>query len=236
MEIINFLIGYENLKIVQKEETFKFTLDSILLPNFVDYKVAYKKILDIGTGNAPIPLVLSTKTKAKIDAIEIQEDIYNLALKTIKLNGLEHQICLINEDVTKWYKKVETDTYDLILCNPPYFKNSNKNNSKEKAISRHENGLNISNLCLIAKKILKNKGRLLIVQRPDRLIDIIKEMQQNNIEPKRMQLIYPRQGKEPNIMLIEGIKNGKSTLKIMPPIIAHLENGEYTEELKKYFQ
>lgn len=236
MEVINHLLGYENLKIVQNTQMFSFSLDSILLPNFVDYKVKYNRILDIGTGNAPIPLILSAKTKAKIDAIEIQKEAFELAKKTIRLNNLENQINLINEDVLNWYKRIETDTYDLILCNPPYFKNVNLNPSKEKRIARHEENLNLETLFLIAKKILKNKGRIVVVQRPERLIDIVTNMKKNNIEPKRIQYVYPKEEKEAIILLIEGVKNGKSGLKIHYPLVAHDENGFYTEQIKQKFQ
>lgn len=236
MEVINHLLGYENLKIVQNTQMFSFSLDSILLPNFVDYKVKYNRILDIGTGNAPIPLILSAKTKAKIDAIEIQKEAFELAKKTIRLNNLENQVNLINEDVLNWYKRIETDTYDLILCNPPYFKNVNLNPSKEKRIARHEENLNLETLFLVAKKILKNKGRIVVVQRPERLIDIVTNMKKNNIEPKRIQYVYPKEEKEAIILLIEGVKNGKSGLKIHYPLVAHDENGFYTEQIKQKFQ
>ena len=236
MEVINHLLGYENLKIVQNTQMFSFSLDSILLPNFVDYKVKYNRILDIGTGNAPIPLILSAKTKAKIDAIEIQKEAFELAKKTIRLNNLENQINLIHEDVLNWYKRIETDTYDLILCNPPYFKNVNLNPSNEKRIARHEENLNLETLFLVAKKILKNKGRIVVVQRPERLIDIVTNMKKNNIEPKRIQYVYPKEEKEAIILLIEGVKNGKSGLKIHYPLVAHDENGFYTEQIKQKFQ
>jgi tRNA1(Val) A37 N6-methylase TrmN6 len=236
VEAINYLLGYKNLKIVQNTQMFSFSLDSILLPNFIDYKVTYKRILDIGTGNAPIPLVISTKTKAKIDAIEIQKETFELAVKTIKINNLESQINLINDDVLEWYKTVETDTYDLIVCNPPYFKSSLENENISKKIARHEKDLSLENLFMIAKKILKNKSRIVIVHRPERMIEITCIMKKYNIEPKRIQLIYPKIGKDANILLIEGVKNGKTGLKIEKPIYSHNEDGTYTEEIEKYFK
>ena len=124
-EKINYIIN-DKLKIVQNINMFCFSIDSILLPNFIDYKVKYKKILDIGTGNAPIPLVISSKISAKIDAIEIQEEVYKLAIKSVKINNLEDQINVINADLNEWYQNIISDTYDLITCNPPYFNNDNK--------------------------------------------------------------------------------------------------------------
>ena len=239
MKVINYLLGYKNLKIVQDNEMFNFSLDSVLLPNFVTLNKKINKVLDIGCGNAPIPLILSTKTSAKITGVEIQKDVYNLAIESIEINNKQDQINIINEDINDFYKEEETDSYDVITCNPPFFKyieTSNINKNDYKTIARHEVKLNLENLFLIARKLLKNNGVVAIVHRPERFVEIIEEMKKNNIEPKKVQFVYPKQNMEANIMLIEGSKNGKPGLKILPPIYTHLENGEYTEEIKKYFE
>lgn len=239
MKVTNYLLGYKNLKIVQDNEMFNFSLDSVLLPNFVTINKNITKILDIGCGNAPIPLILSTKTKAEILGVEIQKNVYELACESIMINKKQDQIKIINQDINDFYKKEETDTYDIITCNPPFFKyieTSNTNKNDYKTIARHEVTLNISQLFTIAKKLLKNNGVIAIVHRPERFVEIIEEMKKNNIEPKRVQFIYPKIDMEANIMLIEGTKNGKPGLKIMPPIYTHEKNGEYTETIKKYFE
>lgn len=239
MKVTNYLLGYKNLKIVQDNEMFNFSLDSVLLPNFVTINKNISKILDIGCGNAPIPLILSTKTKAEILGVEIQKRVYELACESIIINNKQDQIKIINQDINDFYKKEETDTYDIITCNPPFFKyieTSNTNKNDYKTIARHEVTLNISQLFTIAKKLLKNNGVIAIVHRPERFVEIIEEMKKNNIEPKRVQFIYPKIDMEANIMLIEGTKNGKPGLKIMPPIYTHEKNGEYTETIKKYFE
>lgn len=239
MKVTNYLLGYKNLKIVQDNEMFNFSLDSVLLPNFVTINKNISKILDIGCGNAPIPLILSTKTKAEILGVEIQKSVYELACESIMINKKQDQIKIINQDINDFYKKEETDTYDIITCNPPFFKyikTSNTNKNDYKTIARHEVTLNISELFTIAKKLLKNNGVIAIVHRPERFVEIIEEMKKNNIEPKRVQFIYPKIDMEANIMLIEGTKNGKPGLKIMPPIYTHEKNGEYTETIKKYFE
>lgn len=239
MKVTNYLLGYKNLKIVQDNEMFNFSLDSVLLPNFVTINKNISKILDIGCGNAPIPLILSTKTKAEILGVEIQKSVYELACESIIINNKQDQIKIINQDINDFYKKEETDTYDIITCNPPFFKyieTSNTNKNDYKTIARHEVTLNISQLFTIAKKLLKNNGVIAIVHRPERFVEIIEEMKKNNIEPKRVQFIYPKIDMEANIMLIEGTKNGKPGLKIMPPLYTHEKNGEYTETIKKYFK
>ena len=238
MEVINYLLGYENLKIYQNTDMFNFSLDSVLLPNFVTINKKTKRILDIGSGNAVIPIILSTKTDALIDAVEIQKEVYELGVKSIKLNKLEDRINLYNEDIKDFYKNSETDVYDTITCNPPFFKKietSNVNESIYKTIARHEVMLNLDDIMKIAKKLLKNNGNIAIVHRTDRLIDIIETMRKYNIEPKKIRFIYPKVNTESNIVLVEGTKDGKPGLKILNPLISHNENDEYTDELKEYF-
>ena len=239
MKVINYLLGYKDLKIVQDNEMFNFSLDSVLLPNFVTLNKKIDRILDIGCGNAPIPLILSTKTNASITGVEIQKEVYDLALESVNINKKENQITITNKDINDYYKEVETDSFDVITCNPPFFKyigTSNINKNDYKTIARHEVKLNLNQLFSIAKKLLKNKGVIAIVHRPERFVEVVEEMKKNNIEPKKVQFVYPKKNMEANIMLIEGSKNGKPGLKILPPIYSHQDNGEYTETIKKYFE
>lgn len=239
MKVTNYLLGYKNLKIVQDNDMFNFSLDSVLLPNFVTINKRTEKILDIGCGNAPIPLILTTKTNAKITGVEIQKEVYDLAIESVKLNNKESQINIVNKDINDYYKEIETDSFDVITCNPPFFKyieTSNINKNDYKTVARHEVKLNLSELFNIAKKLLKNNGVIAIVHRPERFVEVVEEMKKNNIEPKRVQFVYPKNDSEANIMLIEGSKNGNPGLKILPPLYSHKENGEYTEEIKKYFE
>lgn len=235
----NYLLGYDNMYIYQDDEMFNFSLDSVLLANFVTLNKKSTKIMDIGCGNAPIPLIMSTRTNSHIIGVEIQKEVYDLAVKSVKVNNLENQIEIINKDINDLYNELESDSFDVITCNPPYFKyseSSNINDSKYKVIARHELMLDISRLLKISKKLLKNNGILAIVHRPERLLDILLEMKENNIEPKRIQLVYPSKDKEANILLIEGTKNGNPGLKVLPPIYAHDEDGNYTEQVKRYFE
>ena len=237
MEVINNLLDYDNLKIVQNSKWFSFSLDSVLLANFVKVNNK-KKIIDFCTGNAPIPLFLSTKVKSKIIGVELQKEIYELALKSIKINHLEDRIKIINDDVKNISNLYETDTFDLITCNPPYFKVSNKSNTnldKTKSIARHELYLNLDDIFKCAKKILKNNGRIAIVHRTDRLIDIITTMKKYNIEPKRIKFIYPFKNSKSNIVLIEGSKNGNVGLIVEDSIIVHNDDGSYTDYVDNIF-
>ena len=236
-EVINDLVYYKDLKIVQNKNYFNFSLDSVLLPNFVEITPNTKMIMDLCTGNAPIPIILSQKIKGRIIGVEIQKEIYELAVKSIKLNNIKN-VEIINEDAKSIVNKYKTDSFNLITCNPPYFKNiesSIKNSNEIKTIARHEVYITLDDIFKIAKKLLKNNGSICIVHRTDRLIEILDTMKKYNIEPKRIQFVYPKINKESNLILIDGRKNGKSGLKLLKPLIIHNEDGSYTKEVLKMF-
>lgn len=238
MKIKNYLLGYKNMYIMQDTKMFNFSLDSVLLPNFVTINKKIDKILDIGCGNAPIPLILSTKTNAEIIGIEIQKQSYDLAIESVEINNLNNQITIINDDINRWAKTQESDVFDIITCNPPFFKTSelsNLNDNEYKTIARHETKLNLENLMKVSRKLLKNNGRIAMVHRPERLVEIIEVMKQNNIEPKKIEFVHPKMGKDANILLIEGVKNGKPGLKILEPLYSHNEDGSYTEKIQTFF-
>lgn len=239
MKVINDLLNYSDLKIVQDDDYFNFSLDSVLLPNFVKINSRAKNILDLGTGNAPIPMILSTMTNANIYGIELQKEIFDMAKESLKINKLEDKITLINDNMKNLDKYFPVNYFDVIVSNPPYFRlneMSNVNETIQKTIARHEKEITLEEIVQIAKKFLNNNGTFAMVHRTDRLIEIIEEFRKNNIEPKRIQLIYPKDNTESNMVLIEGRKNGNIGLKILPPLIAHKQNGEYSEEVKKIFQ
>ena len=239
MEVINYLLGYRDLKIVQNTDMFSFSLDSVLLANFVSLNSGISRVLDIGCGNAPIPLILSCKTSASITGIEIQKDVYDMAYRSVCINNLSDRINIINDDINKYCVSCESDTFDVITCNPPFFKvssGSKFNHSSYKVIARHEVMLNLEQLFSISRKLLKNGGVIAVVHRPDRLVDIITSMKNNNIEPKRIRFVYPKVGRECNMVLVEGAKNGRAGLKILPPLITHNEDGSYSLEVKSFFE
>lgn len=234
MKVINNVLGFDGIKIVQDSEGFKFSLDSVLLANFVTLNKSIKKIMDIGSGNGIIPILLSLKTEAHIDGVEIQREGYLNSLESIKLNKMDN-ISIFNDDIKDFYKTLESDTYDVVVSNPPYFMGNIHNINEMKKIARHSLSLDYKDVIVISKKILKNNGLLSIVHRPENLMDILMFMRSNNIEPKKIRFVYPYKGKNANILLVEGAKNGKPGLKVMDPLYVY-ENGNYTEEIKKYFE
>jgi len=239
MEVKNRLLNFDNKIIYQNDEWFLFSLDSVLLANFVNINFTDKKIIDFCTGNAPVPMLLSYKTNNEIIGVELQKKIYDLAVKSIKENELEDRIKIINEDVNNLSNIYEAESFDIITCNPPYFKTKNSellNNNDIKTIARHEVKLNLEEILKQARYLLKNGKKLVMVHRPDRLIEIINIMKKYNFEPKRIKLCYPKEKDEANILLIEAVKNGKSGLKVESPLIVHNDDGSYTDVIRAMFE
>ena len=237
MEVLNDLVG-KNLKIYQDDDYFKFSLESILLPNFVTINLKDQKILDLCSGNAPIPLVLSTKTKKKIIGVELQKEIFTLAKKSIEINHLEDQITILNEDVKNLKNIFEGDTFDIITVNPPYFKtsdNSYLNNNEIKTNARHEKSLTLEELIKIVKYLLKNNGSFYMVHRTERLIEIIDLLKSNNLMPKKIQFIYSKKDSSSKLFMIKAVKNGKNGLEVMDSLYIHNEDGSYQKEILEIF-
>ena len=239
MSVLNDLVGYKNLKIYQEPNWFSFSLDSVLLPNFVSLNKNIKVIMDLCCGNAPIPLILSTKTSAKIIGVELQKDVYKLAKDSVDYNKLNDQIEIINMNIKDLKNKYSGDSIDVITCNPPYFKyleTSNINEDIHKVIARHEKEITLDEIVDISHCLLKNNGVLAMVHRTDRLIEIINTFNKYNLEVKKIRFIYPKEGCESNMILIEGKKNGNTGLKVLPPLYVHNEDGSYRDEVLEMFE
>ena len=238
MEVLNDLVG-KNLKIYQDDEYFKFSLESVLLPEFVDIHLRDKKILDLCSGNCPIPLILSLKTKAKIYAVELQKEVYYLGKKSIEINNKEDQITLINEDVLNLKEVFSSDTFDIITVNPPYFKVLEKsliNKNQIKATARHENNLPLESLFEITFYLLKTNGSFYMVHRTERLIEILDLLKKYHLTPKEIQFIYPNEGRDSKLFMIKAVKNGHDGIKIKSRIYVHNNDGTYRDNIKTIFE
>ncbi|MBJ7541340.1 tRNA1(Val) (adenine(37)-N6)-methyltransferase [Streptococcus sp. SL1232] len=223
-----------DVKIIQNRDVFSYSIDSVLLSRFP--KIPSRGlIVDLCSGNGAVGLFASTRTKAPILEIEIQERLADMAERSIQLNQLKDQVQMINDDLKNLLNHVPRTSVDLILCNPPYFKvseTSKKNVSEHYLLARHEITTNLEEICDIARHALKSNGRIAMVHRPDRFLDIIDTMRKYNLAPKRIQFVYPKMGKDANMLLIEAIKDGSTDgLKILPPLFVHKENGEYTDDI-----
>lgn len=225
-----------NFVIYQNDDWFKFSLDSVLLSKFVTINLRHKKMIDLATGNAPIPLFLSFRTKADIFGVEFQKCVYDLALKSVAENNKSSQIHIIQADVNNVNLIFDNETFDVVTCNPPYFKVNNQrviNNNDVKAAARHELTLTLDCVLKQAKYLLKTGGIFAMVHRTERFVEIIECMRKYNLEPKRVQFLYPKNGRNSDLFLIEGVKNGKTGMKLLPPLIIHKDDNTYTDEILK---
>ena len=232
--VLNDLFDYENLKIYQIRGNFKFSLDSILLAEYVKITKKTKNILDLCSGNAPVPMILSTKTDAHIDAFEIQEHIYNLGLKSIKYNDLEQQISLFNANILEIDSYIHNKKYDIITCNPPYFKVENSefiNECDELAIARHEIKIDLESIFQIVSSHLDDKGEFYLVHRIARLDEIIIYANKFNMNVKNIEMIKTKEENKPYIVLVRCIKNSKLGVKIN-----NIKNIENRDTYKNMFK
>ena len=239
MQALNDLVGYKNLSIYQDSDWFSFSLDSVLLPNFVTLNKNIKVVMDLCCGNAPIPLILTTKTEAKIIGVELQKDVYDLAKKSVEYNKLNNIIEFLNINIKELKNKYISDSIDVITCNPPYFKyieSSNINDDIHKVIARHEKEITLEEIIDISHYLLKNNGCLAMVHRTDRLIEIINLFNKYGLEVKKLRFIYPKEESKSNLILVEGRKNGSVGLTVLPPLYVHNTDGSYKEEILKMFE
>ncbi|MCU9533547.1 tRNA1(Val) (adenine(37)-N6)-methyltransferase [Streptococcus sp. CSL10205-OR2] len=233
MERIDQLFSTD-VKIIQNKDVFSYSIDSVLLARFPKFP-SRGLIVDLCSGNGAVGLFASTKTRAKIVEIELQERLAEMAQRSILLNDLQNQVTMINDDLKNLLTHVPRSQVDLILCNPPYFKATNtskKNLSEHYLLARHEITTNLTEICEVSRHALKSNGRLALVHRPDRFLEILETLKAHNLAPKRVQFVHPKAGKEANMLLIEAIKDGSiEGLKILPPLIVHEDNGDYTKEI-----
>lgn len=238
MKVKNRLLNFGDNVIFQDDEAFLFSLDSVILANFVSIRLTDKNIVDLCSGNAPIPMLLSFRTKANILGVELQKDIYDLGYESIISNKMDKQISFVNYDIKNLVDEKYEGKYDVVTCNPPYFKykeGSLINQNKNKMIARHEVCTNLEEVIKISSYILKMNGTMALVHRPERLMEILFLMRKYNIEPKKMRFVYPKEDRDANMVLIEGSKNGKIGLRMLAPLIIYNNNGDYTEEVRKMF-
>ena len=234
-ERLDYLLA-EDLRIIQSPSVFSFSLDAVLLAHFAYVPIQKGKIIDLCTGNGIVPLLLSKKTYTNILGVEIQQRLHDMATRSFAYNKLDHKLTCIHGDIKDMPSELGHGKFDALTCNPPYFpmESVNKRNENEHyAIARHEIHCTLEDVMRVSSQLLRQGGKAAFVHRPNRLLDIVMLMRKYRLEPKRMQLIYPKQGKEANTLLIEGIKDGQPDLKVLPPLYVYGEDGEYTEETKQ---
>lgn len=225
-------------KLIQNPEVFCFGIDAILLAHFAKVSNTKQKILDIGTGTGIIPIVMhAIYKKGHFIGIDIQEEMIKMASRSVLLNKIEQDVEMKVMDIKDYKQNFTQGTFDLITCNPPYMKGGAglKNEHPSKTIARHEVACTLEDIIEAAGYMLKYGGKMCMIHRPHRLVDIVASMRQNKIEPKTMRMIHPKLGKSPTMVLIQGVKNGNPELRVQPPLYVYNEDGTYTDEIYEIY-
>ncbi len=224
-------------KIIQDKNRFCFGMDAVLLSGFAQVKTG-EKVLDLGTGTGIIPILLEAKTGGShFTGLEIQPDSADMARRSVAYNHLEEKIDIVTGDIKDASNIFGASSFDVITTNPPYMVGQHglANPDEAKAIARHEVLCTLEDIVRESARILKPKGRFYMVHRPFRLSEIFCCMTKYGIEPKRMKLVYPFVDKEPNMVLIEGLRGGKPRMTVEKPLIVYEEQGKYTDEIYEIY-
>lgn len=231
-------LEFKNLKIIQNKEGFCFGIDSVILSDFAKNIKKGARVLDLGTGTGIISILLCGKTDlSNVIGVEIQKEVAEMADRSCKLNDLKNRFKVINENILNLKNIYDKQSFDVIVTNPPY-KEKDKgiiNENEKKIISRHEITATLEDFIKVSSDLLKDKGELYMVHRPERLVDILYLLRKNKIEPKTLKMVYSNMNKEPKLILIKGIKNAKPFLKIENNLYIYDENGNYTDDILKIY-
>jgi tRNA1(Val) A37 N6-methylase TrmN6 len=225
------------IMVIQKKKAFRFGVDAVLLANYARITKGMR-VIDLCTGTGIVPFILAGKTEAaNITGIEIQENMVEMAGRTVKYNKLEERVGFYSEDLRNISFLKKLPKADAVTVNPPYkLANSGLiNPDSAEAIARHEICCTLEDVIIAGIHVLKDGGRLYMVHRPERLADIFCTMRKHRLEPKSVRLVYPSVGKAPNIVLVEGQKYGGAFLKWEPSLYIHEKDGGYTEEINKIY-
>ncbi|MNP07148.1 N5-glutamine S-adenosyl-L-methionine-dependent methyltransferase [compost metagenome] len=234
-------LGIDDLKIIQNTKYFCFGIDSVLLANFVNSNSSKSSILDLCSGSGVIPILLSSKVKySRLYAVELQEEMFDLLDRNIVMNSLEEKIKHFNCDVNN-LESIKNNLYnisgkytvDIITVNPPYKpKNTGViNEDKVKHIARHEEKCTLRDVLNISSKLLTDNGKLYLVHKPERLVDLLDIAREYKLEAKKIRFVYPRVDSNPSIVLVQYSKNGGNEIKVLPPLIEYDIEGNYTQDI-----
>lgn len=226
-------LNIKGIQVIQKKDAFRFGVDAVLLANFAKVRKD-ARIVDLCSGTGIIPFILAGKTTASnVIGVEIQEELVDMANRSVGFNKLEHKIKFIHGDLKDAELIKSISKVDIVTVNPPYkLQNSGLINLNDKnAIARHEICCTLEDVIIACRILLRDNGRVYMVHRPDRLVDILCTMRKHRIEPKRIRMVHPSVNKAPNIVLIEGQRDGGTFLKWETPLYVHREDGSYTKEI-----
>ena len=224
-------------RIIQSLGRFCFGMDAVLLSSFAKVKTG-ERALDLGTGTGILPILLEAKNKGDFyTGLEIQEESADMARRSVQYNHLEDKIRIVTGDIREAAALFGAASFHVITVNPPYMIGDHglKNENEAKYIARHEVLCTLEDVLRESGKLLGNKGRFYMVHRPFRLAEILSGMSRHRIEPKRMRLVHPYIDKEPNMVLLEGVKGAHPRMTVEPPLVVYNKDGTYTEELLELY-
>lgn len=227
------------LKLIQHEEYFRYGVDAVLLSWFASEKTKEgSKVADLGTGTGIIPILMAAQKKIHMEGLEWEPQMADMAGRSVLLNGLKERITIYEGDIKDPPSAMRPNTYDVIVSNPPYMgpKEGFISPKRGKAVARHEILCNIQDVAMTARHLLKSSGRLFLVHRPSRMVDVFFAMRVSGIEPKRLCLVKPSMGKTANMMLIEGVKGGNPGLVMEDDIYVYGQDGEYSDQILEIYQ
>ena len=225
------------LKIIQDPSRFCFGMDAVLLSGFARVRPG-GTVIDLGTGNGIIPILLSAKTEGKhFTGLEIQPENADIASRSIAYNNIGDRVSIVEGDICRASEIFGRSVFDVVTTNPPYMLNDHglKNPDSAKAIARHEILCTLDDILRESAALLKPNGRIFMVHRPFRLAEIICGLKQYRLEPKRMRLVYPFIDKEPNMVLIEAVRGGNPRMTVEKPLIVYTSPGVYTDEIRNIY-
>lgn len=235
-EIIDDL-QLNGLRLIQKENGFKFGVDAVLLSHFANVRRNHE-VIDLCTGTGIVPfLVFGKYSPKRVVGVEIQDEMAEMATRSVELNQCRDVVNIINGDLKDKELLKSLGRFDVVTVNPPYKMNNSgiKNPNDSLAIARHEIMCTLEDVIKSSKQLLKDNGRLYMVHRPERLIDIFELMRKYKIEPKRVRMVHPKSGKAPNIVLVEGQRDGKPFLKWDDPLYVYGDDGNCSDEINKIY-
>ena len=233
-ERIDDLLTHD-IKIIQSDDVFSFSLDAVLLGRFCTAP-RRGRIVDLCTGNGVIPLLLSTRTEAHIVGVEIQHRLADMAMRNVRMNGLERRIDIVHGDLKDAPQRLGVGRFDLVTVNPPYLPVTagERNTNIHIAAARHEIYCTLDDVLSVSSRLVRAGGKVAIVHRPSRLADLLCGMRQYRLEPKRIRFVHPRLGAEANMVLVEAIRDGKPEVRLLPPLIVY-DGNEYCRELTEIY-
>lgn len=235
-ETVDAILGGQ-LKVIQKTKGYRFSVDAILLAHFV-YVKKNDLVLDIGAGSGVMSMIVAHRWPCgKVIGLEIQEELVEMARRSVSLNGLESRVDIRQGDAGKIRDLFDRESFDVVIFNPPYrkLKSGRINPDFQKSMARHEISGSLGEFLAASAYVLKPSGRAYIIYPATRIVDICSRMRGTSIEPKRIQIVHSHAHRRGEFVLVEGIKGGREEVEILPPWSIYAENGAYTEAMTRLF-